>query len=82
VSDLEERLMALKASSKDARTQEARASATAAQLAEKIAEIEARLRDEFGTEPSKAGELLAAARAEAESLVEAAEEALREVEGS
>lgn len=80
MTDLEERLAALRARGKDARTQEARASATAAQLAEKIAELEERLRTEFGTEPSRAGELLAAARAEAEALVEQAEEELRKVE--
>ena len=77
---LEERLAALRATSKDARAQEARAAATAASLAEKIAELETRLREEFGTEPSRAAELLAAARAEAEALVEQAEEALRKVE--
>lgn len=77
---LEERLTALRATSKDARAQEARAAATAASLAEKIAELETRLREEFGTEPSRAAELLAAARAEAEALVEQAEEALRKVE--
>lgn len=77
---LEERLAALRATSKDARAQEARAAATAASLAEKIAELETRLREEFGTEPSRAAELLAAARAKAEALVEQAEEALRKVE--
>lgn len=78
--DLETRLTALKAKAKDARTQEARAAATAATLAEKVTELHTRLREEFGVEPSRAGELLSAARAEAESLVTQAEDALAKVE--
>ena len=82
MSELEERLSALKASAAEARKQEARAAATAETLREKIAEMERQLREDYEVDPVDAFAHLENLRALAEEAVAEAEAALEKVESA